>query len=174
MGVRQCSLCGEWKELTDFYVRKESPDGYRRDCKACCAERNTKVVRDWRAKNRDKYLKQNRDSVERWRERYPERRKAVSDADYAKHRERYFSNNRLRRARKRDAETLEILDREIRRALSSPCAHCGCPSEELDHVIPLSRGGRHSVGNLQGLCKPCNTQKGNRLEIEVRLRRRRG
>jgi 5-methylcytosine-specific restriction endonuclease McrA len=33
---------------------------------------------------------------------------------------------------------------------------------ELDHIIPLSRGGDSSEENLQLLCRHCNRSKGNR------------
>lgn len=31
---------------------------------------------------------------------------------------------------------------------------------ELDHVVPLSRGGGHVYGNVQLLCRMCNGAKG--------------
>lgn len=34
---------------------------------------------------------------------------------------------------------------------------------ELDHVIPLSKGGSHTMGNLQLLCRKCNGEKGDKL-----------
>ena len=46
----------------------------------------------------------------------------------------------------------------------SPCAACGKPPPStVDHVVPLSRGGRHEAHNLQPLCKKCNAKKGDRL-----------
>lgn len=33
--MKKCVLCGETKELGFFYRRKDSPDGYRNDCKPC-------------------------------------------------------------------------------------------------------------------------------------------
>lgn len=140
---------------------------------ACCAERNTKTVREWRVDNREKYLEQNRDSVAKWRELYPERVVEVSRRHYESHRESYYAHNRKRRARLREADVFEISEKDLRRIMSAPCAHCGEPSEQLDHVIPLARGGNHSVGNLQGLCRTCNARKKDRLEIEVRYGRRR-
>ncbi len=32
----------------------------------------------------------------------------------------------------------------------------------VDHVVPVSRGGRMVFGNLVTLCRPCNSRKGNR------------
>lgn len=64
-------------------------------------------------------------------------------------------------------------DRDIRRLLNRYnrcCAWCGVPLEEwhLDHVIPLSRGGVHSIGNLVPSCPPCNQRKQALLPIEFR------
>lgn len=43
------------------------------------------------------------------------------------------------------------------------CLSCGKLDSEskitMDHVIPLSRGGMHSVENLQPLCLSCNARK---------------
>jgi 5-methylcytosine-specific restriction endonuclease McrA len=30
----------------------------------------------------------------------------------------------------------------------------------LDHIIPLARGGGHTIDNIQFLCPPCNLSKG--------------
>lgn len=37
---------------------------------------------------------------------------------------------------------------------------------EIDHIVPLSRGGPHSIANLQLLCPPCNRSKGAKDPIE--------
>lgn len=33
------------------------------------------------------------------------------------------------------------------------------PTEEVDHIVPLSRGGSNERSNFQGLCKPCHQAK---------------
>jgi 5-methylcytosine-specific restriction endonuclease McrA len=50
------------------------------------------------------------------------------------------------------------------------CADCGRVfSESLkparDHIIPLSLGGGLTFGNVQALCKSCNSKKKNRFDI---------
>lgn len=45
------------------------------------------------------------------------------------------------------------------------CLICGKETERLtrDHIIPLSKGGRHTADNIQALCRSCNSRKNNRL-----------
>lgn len=46
------------------------------------------------------------------------------------------------------------------------CAHCGLTEGKfhVDHIIPLSRGGRDEPENLQFLCVRCNLKKSNRYD----------
>lgn len=34
---------------------------------------------------------------------------------------------------------------------------------DLDHIVPKSRGGKHTLSNLQATHKACNGAKGNRM-----------
>lgn len=44
------------------------------------------------------------------------------------------------------------------------CVRCGASNKEkrleVDHIIPISRGGTNDIGNLQTLCWECNKDKG--------------
>jgi len=53
------------------------------------------------------------------------------------------------------------------------CQYCDRPAENLDHVIPRSRGGTHTWENVVASCRSCNARKENRLAHEVGLRLRR-
>jgi 5-methylcytosine-specific restriction endonuclease McrA len=50
------------------------------------------------------------------------------------------------------------------------CHYCSCsvPAKSLtmDHVVPLSRGGRTTKGNVVPACKTCNTAKKQLLPME--------
>ncbi|MDP8959247.1 MAG: HNH endonuclease [Actinomycetota bacterium] len=50
------------------------------------------------------------------------------------------------------------------------CQYCRASAENLDHVVPRSRGGSHTWENVVACCRRCNTRKGNRLPQEVGLR----
>lgn len=53
----------------------------------------------------------------------------------------------------------------------SRCAYCGkiCTGLTPDHVLPLSRGGNNSLGNIVPACGPCNLRKGARTPDEAGL-----
>ena len=46
------------------------------------------------------------------------------------------------------------------------CRHCGVSEQyatlEIDHIIPISKGGKSTYDNLQTLCRKCNYEKGNK------------
>jgi 5-methylcytosine-specific restriction endonuclease McrA len=54
------------------------------------------------------------------------------------------------------------------------CQYCGGTAENVDHVIPRSRGGTHTWENVVASCRRCNARKENHLHVEagMRLRRR--
>ena len=52
---------------------------------------------------------------------------------------------------------------------SGTCQYCGASAENLDHVVPRSRGGRHAWDNVVACCRRRNAKKGNRLVNEAGL-----
>lgn len=54
-----------------------------------------------------------------------------------------------------------------------PCRWCGKPSNSVDHIVPLSRGGANSFENFAPACLECNTRKGGALGGKIRGRQRR-
>ncbi len=53
------------------------------------------------------------------------------------------------------------------------CAYCGGHFVELDltveHILPVSRGGRHEWTNVVTACRSCNTRKGSRRPEEANM-----
>ncbi len=47
------------------------------------------------------------------------------------------------------------------------CQYCGAPAENIDHVIPRSRGGLHIWENVVASCKTCNSRKEDRFLSET-------
>jgi 5-methylcytosine-specific restriction endonuclease McrA len=47
------------------------------------------------------------------------------------------------------------------------CAYCHQDRQlTMDHVVPISRGGKHSIGNLVPACKSCNSAKRDKFISE--------
>ena len=45
------------------------------------------------------------------------------------------------------------------------CRSCGSGENlEVDHIIPLAKGGANDLSNLQTLCCICNRRKSDRLD----------
>lgn len=54
------------------------------------------------------------------------------------------------------------------------CQSCGSKDHLcIDHILPVSRGGDSTDGNLQTLCMSCNTRKGNKIDGEEKNSRQR-
>lgn len=47
------------------------------------------------------------------------------------------------------------------------CCRCGKSGQyvslEIDHIIPISKGGKSTYDNLQTLCHQCNVEKGDSI-----------
>jgi 5-methylcytosine-specific restriction endonuclease McrA len=52
----------------------------------------------------------------------------------------------------------------------STCQYCGALAENLDHVLPRSRGGSHTWENVVAACRRCNTRKGDGTPEEAGIR----
>jgi hypothetical protein len=75
-----------------------------------------------------------------------------------------------RRAACRDGERLDPLEVFMRDGWHCSYCKCSTPSSsrgtlkanapELDHIVPLARGGKHTRANTQLLCRKCNGIKG--------------
>jgi 5-methylcytosine-specific restriction protein A len=57
-----------------------------------------------------------------------------------------------------------------RKCAKGRCHYCRrkfLPAElTMDHVVPISRGGKSTKGNIVACCKECNTQKKHLMPME--------
>lgn len=75
---------------------------------------------------------------------------------------RLKEKDRLRDATRRAvAGTIDLPTWErIKARHGNKCLRCGAKRQlTVDHVVPLSRGGKHEENNVQPLCLPCNMWK---------------
>ena len=83
------------------------------------------------------------------------------------------SNERLIRPTDRVAWP-KGLKRQLMRRQDNTCVYCGhrrtAPSLDIDHIVPVVRGGSNNISNLQVICRPCNQRKGLQTDEEFRAR----
>ncbi len=53
------------------------------------------------------------------------------------------------------------------------CQYCAAPAENIDHVIPRSKGGPHTWENVVAACRPCNARKQDYFLADTGMRLRR-
>ena len=73
-------------------------------------------------------------------------------------------------AEKRKARELRASQWWKRRCAKGRCHYCGNPTAPsdltMDHIVPLSRGGKSTKGNVVPCCKSCNNAKKQLLPME--------
>jgi 5-methylcytosine-specific restriction endonuclease McrA len=96
--------------------------------------------------------------------RYPEYKKIYDEYQNLKHTKALYTiNSRIERAKMSNSIRHDVLKRD-----SFKCCYCGRTAAdgarlEVDHIIPVSKGGKTEMNNLQTLCDRCNSGKSNKL-----------
>jgi 5-methylcytosine-specific restriction endonuclease McrA len=127
-----------WQAKNPEKVRAYARAAYHRNAAARCA----KVA---------KYQKSHAAALHAWRALY-RGRAAVKDKHAAK--------MRRRNAALREIEVPQSYLDALFAAFDGLCAYCkAAPAKTLDHVQPISNGGKHEIGNLLPACNPCNASK---------------
>lgn len=139
-----------------YQANRERILAYQADFRVANKERLAAASKAYREKNKEKLAARRRVWIEQNREQ-------VNAA--------LRRGTHRRRARKLSQVRGEVTGRDLRRILlhyRSECAYCKSPLGRFhwDHVIPLSRGGDHAIGNLVPACGPCNQSKGAKLVTE--------
>lgn len=174
-GNKQCSKCGEWKALNQFY-KGVGAGGRKSSCKVCSYDKEKKNA--YYQAHRAGYLQQFKgyrqrflDSIKEREKIYRETHKSQRNETVKKYRQAHPEKEREWRRAKwgrkykdgdyvTEQEWQAILDK-----YGNKCLRCG-NTEDItqDHVIPLFMGGRHIASNLQPLCRSCNSRKHTKIE----------
>ena len=87
--MKVCKLCGEFKELSEYYNQKNYADRLDPFCK-CCRNQKSK---EYAAKNKDRLKEYRKD----YYKKNEERERKSHQEYYLKHRERLLERMRIRR-----------------------------------------------------------------------------
>lgn len=169
--TRICTKCGIDKPITEYHRDKRAPGGLRRQCKIC---RCTQTM-EWWYDNQERQLQRHRDYVDANRDRVRE----IDNERYYRNRDerlgRALAVTHARRAKAQGAEfDLTVTRAALRDLQGDACHYCQrtmdfvhtgrpWPSNKVtvDHVIPISKGGAHSLDNAVLACWSCNSRKGS-------------
>jgi 5-methylcytosine-specific restriction endonuclease McrA len=141
---KPCTRCKAVKDFTEFNKSKVTKDSLHAWCRACVsAHGKSKRQKARKAKYMSEYNK----------------RYNVEHVDIK------YNATMRRRCLQYGVAYVEDVDRmTVYGRDEGHCRGCSKPvpfSEvEIDHVIPMSRGGEHSYCNVQTLCGTCNRVKG--------------
>lgn len=157
-GLRVCARCSEWRPLTEFYRDRKGRSGRKSTCVEC--HRSEQVAR-YRSSREVVIIR-----VRAWQRSNPEAYRKTQAAKALRRRE---ASSGLRYGEGFSVADL-IADGQV------TCAYCDRPVAQtdscdplratLDHVVPLSRGGRHERANAVVACSECNTRKWARTPAE--------
>lgn len=60
----------------------------------------------------------------------------------------------------------KIVRDRILAKFGNKCCYCNSTENlEIDHIIPLSKGGKEDEINMQVLCRACNRRKSNKFDV---------
>jgi 5-methylcytosine-specific restriction endonuclease McrA len=157
--MKLCPECREEKPRSAFTTDKRKFDGLFYKCKACVNKARNERAKDGRYKKHHVSAKA------------PDQWKLYLSQWHADNPDKITQYCNSRRARLHEAFE-EQVDRRV--VWGRDEGHCRIkmvcngdfvPFEamELDHIIPLVRGGKHAYHNVQTGCRPCNRAKSDKV-----------
>jgi len=161
-GSKTCNRCKEEKPATlEYFYNNQGR--LRSYCKSC----HNKKTSDYYQTDKGKAA--NAKAVKNYRKNNLEKRRASALAYYYTDRgkENVYMNNKKRRARQNNAPVVESFTRQdILDKWGTDCHICKKPVDVLDwhmeHVLPLVKGGEHSLTNVKPSHPKCNLVKGTK------------
>lgn len=191
MITKTCSKCNSDKPIEGFYKHTQTRDGYHTICADCTKarakawsqknkEKRKQISKSYTERNPEKrketsanYYKENKqkisESTKRSRKNNPELYAELG---------RKHAN--LRRARKLGNGAEPYTEKEMLKQYGTDCHLCGIPIDftasrqtgrgswemglQIDHLIPLSKGGPDTLENIRPSHGMCNLKKNNSIK----------
>lgn len=148
------------------------------DRKYGAERRKDPAYREWMSEYQKRWRVENRERISAyaaaWRRSNPKAYEATRRRYFESHPDASRESAAKRRAWKRDAFVEEVRAEVLLELYGTSCYLCETQIYQprdmhMDHVVPLSRGGEHSVANVRPTHKACNLRKSDRLLSELDL-----
>ncbi|WP_097965810.1 HNH endonuclease [Streptomyces sp. or20] len=167
--AKACGKCFVVKGHEAFSSDRNKAGGRSSRCRQCAAEVSCKWYTDnsgRRAEYRHTHAKKIADTNLLWREANRERKLATTRAWRSSHPDKTRLYNHTRRARIAAATVVPFTYAEMLADWEEHdlygCAFCGGPYEDIEHLVPISKGGEHSIANIVPSCVECNRGVGGK------------
>ena len=186
--MKRCSKCKQKKDTNDFNKNKSKSDGLSTECKLCKRQQDAKYRKENVEYCKDyqvKYWKENSAELYEQKKGYIANNKIahlqrqhiwyeknkndikVRTSQYKKdHPEQYQMYNNRRLASKKTSVVDKFAHQDIIAKYGNKCFYCNDLFTHIDHYIPLSKGGSHTLENVRPSCEHCNLTKSNKLPDE--------
>ena len=183
--MKICRYCNKELPINKFGNDKRSKDGKKNKCSSCHNEymkayywqhrevlaarvlvyhyKNREIANKKRKLNRLKNLEKQMQHSRQWQKDNPELANAIKT--------NWRMKNRVKLKAIADKRNIIVKNGNvpssfIKMLKTQPCNYCGIYVEnqmQIDHVIPIAKGGQHSVENLVSACKSCNLSKSDKM-----------
>lgn len=171
-----CCHCKKDKEPSDFYNDKSRPNGKKPRCKPCdLLSVDKKRRREYEKKywsdpkKKEEKRKRIKGIWEKNKEKYADVRREYLKTDAG--RSMYRKQTQKRYALSKAAFVEDVNPIDLFNDQDGVCYLCNQKFEfkemELDHVFPISLGGKHEKSNCKMACRHCNRSKGSKTLEEL-------
>ena len=191
--MKICSHCKQNKDEIEFNRNRSKCDGLSTECKVCVSEQYKKNYyksrakrleyqamyrknnpekkriwnRNWVSRNREKDTELKKKSRSKHRDSYNEYHRVYIRRPEVRRKHLVYNMNRIKRYRAVSDRTVTPTSiRSIFIKQKGKCALSGVSIESkyhIDHIVPVSKGGKHTIGNIQLLSPRVNLIKSNKL-----------